>query len=81
MRTTTLAEVYLKGSPMYETRRKGRYKNGMCRSMLPDLIVMPKSTEDVSKIVKNARQYNIPISVKSGGHSFICQSIKHGNVK
>ena len=63
LRTTTFAELHLKGSPMYEKRRKDRYKNGMCRSMLPDIIVMPKSTEDVSKIIKIARHYHIPISV------------------
>ena len=77
VRTTTSADVYRKGSTMYEMKRE--VKNGLCKFMHPDLIAVPKSTQDVSKIVKIARYYNIPISVRSGGHSFICQSIKNVN--
>ena len=77
IRTTTFANVYRKGSTMYEMKRE--VKNGLCRFMRPNLIAVPKSTQDVSKIVKIARYYHIPISVRSGGHSFICQSIKNGN--
>ena len=78
LKTSTYADVYMKGSPMYEKRRK--LKNGMCKYIFPDLVVVPKSTEDVSNIVKTAYHYHIPISVRSGGHSYICQSIKPGNI-
>ena len=78
LRTTTFSEVYMKGSPMYEKKRK--LKNGMCKYIYPDLVAVPKSTEDVSKIVKIAYHYHTPISVRSGGHSYTCQSIKPGNI-
>ena len=78
LRATTFAGVYMKGSPIYEKKRQ--LKNGMCKYIYPDLVVVPKSTEDVSKIVKVAYHYHTPISVRSGGHSYTCQSIKPGNI-
>ena len=78
LKWTTLANVYMKGSSMYEKRRV--LKNGMCMNIYPDMVVVPKSTEDVSKIIKTASRYHIPISVRSGGHSYTCQSVKPGSV-
>ena len=80
LKTTTFADVYTKDSPMYVKKLHDRVKNGMCKYMLPDMVVMPKSTEDVSKLVKIAAHYNTPISVRSGGHSYTCQSLKPGNI-
>ena len=40
--------------------------------------VAPKSVGDVSRIVKIAKNFDVPLSVRSGGHSFLCQSIKPG---
>ena len=73
----TRAGVYLKGSFIYKKRRQVR--NGACANIYPDVIVVPKSTRDVSKIVSIARYYNVPISVRSGGHTYMCQSTKPGN--
>ena len=78
IKSTTLADVHMKGSKMYEQRRK--LKNGMCNKIFPDMVVVPKSTEDVSKIIKTASHYHTPISVRSGGHSYTCQSVKPGNI-
>ena len=85
IRTTTQASVHLKGgspfassssSSEYEERRQ--VHNGLCNNMFPDLIVVPQSTQDVSTIVKISRRFQVPISVRSGGHSYVCQSIKSG---
>ena len=73
----TKSGVYLKGSFIYEKRQQVR--NRACRFIYPDLIAVPKTTKDVSKIIVISRYYNIPISVRSGGHSYTCQSIKPGN--
>ena len=73
----TRAGIYLKGSYIYEKRR--RVHNGACANIYPDVIVVPKSTRDVSNIVSIARYYNVPISVRSGGHTYMCQSTKPGN--
>ena len=78
IKASTFANVYMKGSSMYEKRRV--LKNGMCMNIYPDMVVVPKSTEDVSQIIKAASHYHIPISVRSGGHSYTCQSVKPGSV-
>ena len=73
----TRAGIHMKGSYGYHQKRK--VQNGACDNIYPDLIVAPKSTQDVSTIVSIASNYKIPISVKSGGHSYICQGIKPGS--
>ena len=72
----TRAAVHMKGTYGYHLKRK--VQNGACIHNYPDLIVVPKTTKDVSTIVSIATEFNIPISVKSGGHSYICQGIKPG---
>ena len=77
IRLQTNAYVHLKGSKFYEKRRQ--VKNGLCKYIFPDVVAVPKSTKDVAEIIKISRRYQVPISVRSGGHSFLCQSIKPGN--
>eukprot|EP00095_Tigriopus_kingsejongensis_P000225 snap_masked-scaffold55_size446313-processed-gene-1.11 protein:Tk00225 transcript:snap_masked-scaffold55_size446313-processed-gene-1.11-mRNA-1 annotation:"mitomycin radical oxidase" len=50
--------------------------NGLCRHIRPEVIVQPKSTEDVAHVVRVAQAHRIPLSVKSGGHSYTCESVK-----
>ena len=50
----------------------------VCKYIFPDIAVAPKSTPDVSQIIKIARDFDVPISVRSGGDSFFCRSIKPG---
>ena len=73
---TTSARVHFKGSIGYNTRRK--VSNGLCKDIFPDLIVLPKTTKDVAQVVIISRYYNVPITVRSGGHSFLCTSTKRG---
>ena len=73
---TTSSRVHFKGSTGYNTRR--RVSNGLCKEIFPDLIVLPKTTKDVAQIVIIARYYDVPITVRSGGHSFLCTSTKQG---
>ena len=74
IKSLTGSEVHLKGSYVYNKKRM--VENGLCNNRFPDLIVVPKSTRDVSAIVKISRKYNIPLSVRSGGHSYTCANIK-----
>ena len=68
--------MYAKGTISYEKRRL--IHNGLCTHIYPDWIVVPESTEDVSNIVIITNKYDVEISVRSGGHSFTCQSTKQG---
>ena len=70
--------VFAKGTISYEKRRL--IHNGLCTHIYPDWIVVPESTEDVASIVKITNKYDIHISVRSGGHSFTCQSTKQGKI-
>ena len=70
--------VFPRGTYGYEKRRI--VHNGLCAHIFPDIIVTPHTTEDVSAIVKIARQYNQVISIRSGGHSFTCTSLKQGKI-
>ena len=72
---STKSNVYIKGSHLYNTKRK--IHNGLCDNLFPDIIVEPKSTYDVSGIIKIVQKFKVPISVRSGGHSYICGSIRN----
>ena len=75
IKSLTSSYVYWKGSPKYNKERI--VENGLCNNIFPDLIVVPKSTNDVASIVKISRRYKVPLSIRSGGHSYICASIKN----
>ena len=68
--------VYLPGSNGYEAKR--RVKNGLCAEIRPALIAAPKTTRDVSVLVRLAKTYKKEISIRSGGHSYTCTSLKQG---
>ena len=76
LRAGQSGKVYPKGSYGYEKRRI--VHNGLCKHIFPDIVVVPLTTEDVSAIVKIARAHYQVISVRSGGHSFTCTSLKNG---
>ena len=78
LKRTVEGSVFVKGTLDYEKRRL--VHNALCEKIFPDLIVVPKSTYDVSNILKVSSKYNIPISVRSGGHSYTCTSIKQGGI-
>ena len=71
-------DVFAKGSINYEKRRL--IHNGLCTKIYPDIIVVPESTNDVSAIVKITNKHKVAISIRSGGHSYTCQSTKQGNL-
>ena len=76
IRSQTKSYVYLKGKNFYERRPKVKY--GLCKYIFPDIVVAPKSTLDVSQIIEITRDFDVPIGVRSGGHSILCQSTKPG---
>ena len=79
IKSVTYSNVYQKGSRSY--RKRKLTQNGWCSHISPDLIVVPKSTIDVANIVKISRRYNVPLSVRSGGHSYICANIKNEGIQ
>ena len=43
-------------------------------------VVRPANTFEVSQVVKVARSLGIPLSMRSGGHSYTCNSLKPGSI-
>ena len=72
-------DAYHQGEHMFDVYRLT--KNGECNHIKPWAIVRPKDTKDVSTVIKVIRKLNLPISVRSGGHSYICQSTRAGTVQ
>ncbi|MFM6923931.1 MAG: FAD-dependent oxidoreductase [Ferruginibacter sp.] len=56
---------FKKGDAVYEKLRKGFNKR---IEKFPLIIALCKNTTGVAEAVKYARQYNLPVAVKSGGH-------------
>ena len=76
LRKSLNGSIFIKGTLAYEKRRL--VHNALCESIYPDVIALPKSTLDVSNILRITNSYDVPISVRSGGHSYTCTSIKQG---
>ena len=79
LRKSLNGSIFIKGTLEYEKRRL--VHNALCDRIYPDLIALPKSTLDVSNILKITNSYDVPISVRSGGHSYTCTSIRQGKDK
>ena len=67
-------EIYLKDEEGFELYRK--VKNGACNKIIPLSVIRPRNTRDVSIAVKAAGKLSVAISVRSGGHSYTCGSLK-----
>ena len=72
----TSADVHLPGAREYKRRK---VQNGTCANIFPDMIVVPRSDEDISKIVEISTIVGVPISVTSEGRSYnLCKHVNSG---
>ena len=63
-----------------ESYQRRRLVNNKACAALPAVIVRPVTTDDVAIVVNFARRNGYQISVRSGGHGYICNSIRHGGI-
>ena len=70
--------IHYSGNAEYQRLRLGY--NGACRSLFPAAILRPETTEDVAAGVKTANKLGMEISVRSGGHDYICASLKNDSL-
>ena len=54
--------------------------NADCNGILPLLVVRPSTDEDLALTMRRTNALGLPLSVRSGGHSYTCDGIKHGSV-
>ena len=52
----------------------------LCDGILPLVVVRPHNATDVARAVAYASSQGLEISVRSGGHSYACDSIRAGSV-
>ena len=55
-------------------------QNGACNHVKPSVIVRPKSAAQVASCLRAAKKFNLPVSVRSGGHSYECMSVKNNSL-
>jgi len=54
--------------------------NPRCEALMPNIVVEPTDSHDVKKTVKFAVKHGKEISVRGGGHSYVCNGFKEGSV-
>jgi len=60
--------------------------NQRCEKYCPDIVLKPNNIEDISNLMKMIykvrliHNITIDISIRGGGHSYTCQSIKNGGI-
>lgn len=69
-----------RGEPGYEQARCNAIWNARRPARYPDAIVVARDQEDVVAAVELARQREQPLSVRSGGHSWIADAVRDGGV-
>lgn len=73
---TTETQVIWQDSPGYEEARIGRVFNHRRPDRYPHGVVEATNTQDVVNAVTLARQKNLRVSVRSGGHSWAAWSVR-----
>ena len=68
--------IFGQNSTGYNERRL--VHNGLCEDIYPEFVAIPRSTKDVAILVKVSSILHLPLSVRSGGHSYTCTSTKAG---
>lgn len=54
--------------------------NGACSHLCPDVVLIPRTVEEVSRIVKTCNDQDLSLSTRGGGHGYTCQATKPNGV-
>ena len=54
--------------------------NYACSSLCADLVARPRDESEVVSAIQYARGHNMSVSIKGGGHSYACSSVKCGGL-
>jgi FAD/FMN-containing dehydrogenase len=69
-------DVVWRDSPNYENARVGRVFNHRRPDRYPQGVVQPTTAAEVASAVKLAKEMNLRVSVRSGGHSWAAWSVR-----
>ncbi|XP_059083235.1 uncharacterized protein LOC131880586 [Tigriopus californicus] len=70
--------IFVPGEIGYHKFRLGH--TGTCKFAFPKLVARPRTSADVAFGVMLARSENISLSVRSGGHGYLCQHLKNNSL-
>jgi FAD/FMN-containing dehydrogenase len=76
MLTTPSSSVIWRDDPKYEEARVGRVFNHRRPDRYPNGVVEATCVDDVVNAVKLAKEMNLRVSVRSGGHSWAAWSVR-----
>ena len=72
--------VFWRGDAGYENARRSNMWNRRVPPRYPDVIVQPRSDNDVEAAVRLARQRGLKIAIRSGGHSWSASFLRDGGL-
>lgn len=70
--------IFVPGEIGYHKFRRGH--TGTCKFAFPKLVTRPRNASDVAFVVMLAKAENISLSVRSGGHGYLCQHLKNNSL-
>jgi FAD/FMN-containing dehydrogenase len=73
-------EVFRRGEDAYEQARRGAVWNARTPERFPQVIVRASSVADVTRAVLAARELDLKIGVRSGGHSWAGNHVRDGGM-
>src|SRR5690242_4527885 len=72
--------VLERGDEGFEAARRSLVWNGRRPARVPDAIARAASAEDAVAAVRLARERGLKLSVRSGGHNFVGNSVRDGGL-
>ena len=69
-----------RGEAVYEPRRRALVVAGRVPQRYPELIVRPRSPDEVAEAIMAARAEGLGVAVRSGGHSWCGASLRDGTL-
>lgn len=76
----TKGQTYRRGSAGYEQARRDASWNARLPERYPDIIVQANTVDDVITAIKLAKTEGMNVGVRSGGHSWSANHIRHGGM-
>ncbi len=73
-------DLFERGDGAYETARRAAVWNGRTPDRFPDVIVQAHTEEDLIRAVRLARDRDLRIGVRSGGHSWAGNHLRDGGL-
>jgi FAD/FMN-containing dehydrogenase len=72
--------IVWRGDSGYEEARCGKMWNCRVPSRYPEVVVQPRSDDDIVAAVRLARKHGLKIAVRSGGHSWAASFLREGGM-